>query len=150
MWSFFLALLELFLHNLCESRSIICLSFHFCSLSLSLFRYTTSPHLFSGHAKDAFARVRDKVCVYLLKIDFQKEGLYGVLKKFVAGICVWCDLCRRESVIIWTIWMFLVMFLFSCLFSFYFILLPQKCRIPYSQKNDASYQIALLLIYNWM
>lgn len=29
-------------------------------------RYTTSPHLFSGKAEEAFARVRTKVCILLI------------------------------------------------------------------------------------
>ena len=37
----------------------ICSQFHFI---FSLPRYTTSPHLFSGDAEEAFIRVRDKVC----------------------------------------------------------------------------------------
>lgn len=32
---------------------------------LCLCRYTTSPHLFSGEAVEAFARVRDKVCMMM-------------------------------------------------------------------------------------
>lgn len=31
-------------------------------MAVFCFRYTTSPHLFSGDAEVAFARVRSKVC----------------------------------------------------------------------------------------
>lgn len=40
-----------------------------CAKLSQAYLYTTSPHLFSGHAKDAFARVRDKVKVPLYGCD---------------------------------------------------------------------------------
>ncbi|KAE8008552.1 hypothetical protein FH972_005052 [Carpinus fangiana] len=54
------------------------LSTRSCAKLSQAYLYTTSPHLFSGDAVDAFARVRNKVCIYLLKIDFEKEDACGI------------------------------------------------------------------------
>lgn len=39
-----------------------CLTSSNSNFIFPVFRYTTSPHLFSGDAEEAFIRVRDKVC----------------------------------------------------------------------------------------
>lgn len=51
--------------SLCLSSSScgrFVVSLFFLTFALFWFRYTTSPHLFSGDAEVAFARVRSKVC----------------------------------------------------------------------------------------
>ena len=54
--------------NLARHGSLTCFTFlsAFPFFFFPDYRYTTSPHLFNEKAKEAFARVRNKVCVHFL------------------------------------------------------------------------------------